>query len=51
MWALDCIDSWLKGGVVCDVLQVLKFPPIVLKVLFVEAGMEFNVKKGLLENK
>lgn len=43
---LDCIDSWLKEWVVCEVLQVLKFPPFVLRVRFVEAGMEFNVKKA-----
>lgn len=46
MWTLDFIDSWWKERVVHEVPQVLKFPPIVLRVLFVEAGMEFNVKKA-----
>lgn len=34
-----------KKRVVCEVLQVLKYPLIVLRVAFVEAGMEFNVRK------
>lgn len=46
MWTLDCIDSWWEEAVVCEVLKVLTFPPIVLRVLFVEDGMEFNVKKA-----
>lgn len=45
MWTLDCIDSCWKKRVVCEVLQVLKYPLIVLRVAFVEAGMEFDVRK------
>lgn len=36
-----------KKWVVCEGLQVLKFPLIVLRIAFIKAGMEFNVRKTL----